>query len=50
MSRYVDVRNRRYWFRLSLRSGFIEFGHRRLVWHIFTVPHDPPASEKGARG
>ncbi len=42
MSRMVVFRGRRYWYNLSLRSGFIEFGKRRLVWHIFTVPHNAP--------
>lgn len=45
MSRRIRVRGRWYWYRLSLRQGFIEFGHRRLVWHIFTVPHTPPEAD-----
>jgi len=47
MSRRIAVRGRWYWFRLGL-SGFIEFGHRRLVWHVFTVPHTPPRVEQEA--
>lgn len=50
MSRYAVVRGRRYWFSLSLRNGFIEFGHRRLVWRIFTVPHEPPLDATASRG
>jgi len=46
VSRRVTIRGRRYWFRLSLRHGFIEISRRRLVWHIFTVPHDPPTVEQ----
>jgi len=41
VSHRLAVRGRWYWFRLG-RSGFIEFGQRRLVWHLFTVPHVPP--------
>jgi hypothetical protein len=46
MSRHVWFRDRSYWFNLGLRHGFIEYGHRRLVWSIFTVKHDPPTREE----
>lgn len=42
MTRRFAFRGRWYWFGLSLRHGYVEFGRRRLVWHIFTVPHEPP--------
>lgn len=47
MSRRVAVRGRWYWFNLSVRHGFIEFGRRRLVWHVFTVENEPQAVNDG---
>lgn len=44
-ARYLTVRGYRYWFGLGLRHGYIEFGKRRLVWHIFTVPNEPKAGD-----